>query len=239
MRRGVRAQGALVLSVMFGTWGGPALAQSPAPSPSPAAPASPAGPSPSFVPFGPSPSPSPAPPSPSPAPSASPVILEPSPSPVPTAPPTPPGPLPVDQIRYRERMALISLSTVVAAQKTYAALNYTLYDSMTCLMRPAQCIPGLADPTPVLDPGYQWTEPRLGYVLRFHPGPGVADPEIRSRRASPSSISSFAVTLIPQYPGLTGGRAFCGDSAGRMCFTSDGAAPPVRDGRCEPCKKLQ
>jgi hypothetical protein len=135
-------------------------------------------------------------------------------------------------------MALLSLSTVLAAQKTYAALNHSLYDSMMCLTRPAQCIPGLADPTPVLDPSYQWLEPRLGYVMRFHPGPGVADQEIRSRRASPSSITSFAVTLTPQYPGRTGGRAFCGDSGGRMCST-EGAVAPVRDGRCEPCKKLQ
>jgi hypothetical protein len=135
-------------------------------------------------------------------------------------------------------MALISLSTVVVAQKTYASMNSSLFDSMTCLMQPARCIPGLADPAPVLDPGYRWLEPRLGYLMRFHPGPPATPLDIRRAAASPSSIRSFAVTLTPEFPGLTGGRAFCGDSGGRMCFT-DGAPPPVMDGRCEPCRKLQ
>jgi len=173
-------------------------------------------------------------PPPAVAPSA-PVPAAPSPSP---SAPAPPAALTADKIRSRERMALVSLSTVVQAEKSYAAMNQALFDSMMCLMRPGECIPGLTDATPVLDPGYHWLEPRLGYVMRFHPGPGATPEEIRSSGASPSSIKSFAVTLTPEHPGLTGGRAFCGDSSGKMCFT-DGSAPPVKDGRCEPCKKLQ
>jgi hypothetical protein len=173
-----------------------------------------------------------APPSPTPAPEASPSAA--APGPAATA---PPAPLSADQIRSRERMALVSLSTVVMAQQSYSALNRNLFDSMACLMQPAECIPGQKDATPFLDPGYHWLEPRLGYTMRFHPGPAAAPDEIR-RGASPSSIKAFAVTLTPEHPGRTGGRAFCGDSAGRMCST-DGSAPPVKDGRCEPCKKLQ
>lgn len=153
------------------------------------------------------------------------------------APPLPPPPLTADQIRSRERLALISLSTVVQAQQSYAAMNQGLFDSITCLTRPDHCIPGQKDAAPVLDPGYHWLEPRLGYVMRFHPGPSAPSSQI-SRGASSSSIAAFAVTVTAEYPGRTGGRAFCADSAGRMCFT-DGGAPPVKDGRCEPCKKLQ
>jgi hypothetical protein len=40
-------------------------------------------------------------------------------------------------------------------------------------------------------------------------------------------------------PGRTGGRAFCGDTSGRMCMRADGREPPVKDGRCEPCRKLE
>lgn len=221
MVRSVRALCALV-SLVSCALAATASAQSPSPAPSSEAP-----------PF----------PSPNPSPTAVPSEATPAPPPAtlatPTPPPAPPAPLSVDQIKTRERMALLSVSTVVMAQKTYATLNRSLYDSMTCLMQPGRCIPGLAaDAAPVLDPGYQWLEPRLGYVMRFHPGPAAAPDEIRRNRASPSSIKSFAVTMVPQYPGRTGGRAFCGDSGGRMCYT-DGAPPPVRDGRCEPCSKLQ
>lgn len=218
MVRSVRALCALV-SLVSCALAATASAQSPSPAPSSEAP-----------PF----------PSPNPSPTAVPSEATPAPPPATLATPTaPPAPLSVDQIKTRERMALLSVSTVVMAQKTYATLNRSLYDSMTCLMQPGRCIPGLAaDAAPVLDPGYQWLEPRLGYVMRFHPGPAAAPDEIRRNRASPSSIKSFAVTVVPQYPGRTGGRAFCGDSGGRMCYT-DGAPPPVRDGRCEPCSKLQ
>ena len=161
----------------------------------------------------------------------------PAPVSAPAPPPTPPPQLTADQIRARERMALVSLSTVVQAQQSYAALNQGLFDSITCLMQPGQCIPGQKDATPVLDPGYHWLEPRLGYVMRIHPGPAASPDQVR-RGASPTSTVTFAATVTPEYPGRTGGRAFCADSAGRMCFT-DGSAPPVKDGRCEPCKKLQ
>jgi hypothetical protein len=156
--------------------------------------------------------------------------------PAPTTPSTPPATLTPDQVRIRERMALVSLSTVLQAQRSYAAMNNKLFDSMACLMQPSACIPGLDDAAPVLDPGYKWTEPRLGYVLRFHPGP-AATPQAIQGKASPTSLAAFAVTLTPEAFTATA-RAFCGDSAGRMCV-GVGAPAPVKDGRCEPCKKLQ
>jgi hypothetical protein len=170
-----------------------------------------------------------------PAPAQEPVAPAPVSAPAPS--PTPPPQLTADQIRSRERMALISLSTMVQAQQSYAGMNQGLFDSITCLTQPQQCIPGQKDSAPVLDPGYHWLEPRLGYVMRFHPGPAAPPDRVRGG-ASASSIVAFAVTITPEHPGRTGGRAFCGDSAGRMCFTT-GSAPPVKDGRCDPCKKLQ
>jgi hypothetical protein len=161
-----------------------------------------------------------------------------SPTAAASPPAAPPAPLTADQIRSRERLALVSLSTVLLAQRTYAGMNGSFFDSMTCLMQPGECLPGQKDAAPLIDPGYHWLEPRLGYVMRFHPGPGATPDEISKSGASPSSIKAYAVTLTPEHPGLTGGRAFCGDSSGKMCFT-DGAPPPVKDGRCEPCKKLQ
>lgn len=143
-----------------------------------------------------------------------------------------------DRLRTRERMALVTLSSIVQAERTYAAMNGMLFDGMTCLMKPHECIPGQADAAPVLDPSYNWLEPRLGYALRFHPGPSASPDEIRRGPSSASSIKAFAVTLTPELPEMAGARGFCGDSAGRMCM-STGGTPPVRDGRCDPCKKLQ
>jgi hypothetical protein len=52
------------------------------------------------------------------------------------------------------------------------------------------------------------------------------------------NLKAFAYTATPVRPGQTGQRGFCGDSGGRLCVTPDGSEPPVKDGRCEPCKKL-
>lgn len=170
----------------------------------------------------------------------------PSPSPAPDATPAPPSPEPVEtplspeKMKERERNVLLTVSTVLLGERTYASSNGSFFDEIACLTNPGSCIPGFApDGAPFLDPTYSWLEPRLGYVRKFHPGP-KADPEaIAKARASPSSLRAFAFTATPKKPGVTGGRAFCGDSGGRMCMTPDGREPPVRDGRCDPCQKLQ
>jgi hypothetical protein len=38
----------------------------------------------------------------------------------------------------------------------------------------------------------------------------------------------------PASQGITGVRAFCGDSTGRICFTADGSEPEVVNGSCSP-----
>ena len=111
---------------------------------------------------------------------------------------------------------------------------------ISCLTAPEKCIPGFAaDGAPFLDPSYAWLEPRLGYARKFHPGAPADPAAIAKARASPSSLRAFAFTATPLTPGVTGGRAFCGDSGGRLCMTADGREPPVKDGRCDPCQKIQ
>jgi hypothetical protein len=149
-------------------------------------------------------------------------------------------PLSPEKIKERERNVLLTVSTVLLGQRTYASANGGFFDEMVCLMKPESCIPGLgADAAPFLDPTYAWLEPRLGYVRRFHPGPKAAADAIAKAKASPSSLQTFAFTATPLKAGVTGGRAFCGDSGGRMCMTADGSEPPVKNGRCDPCQKLQ
>ncbi len=143
-------------------------------------------------------------------------------------------------MRARENMAIIAVRTVVVAQRGYAAANHSFYDQIPCLMRPWDCIPG-HDPeaAPFLDPTYDWLAPRLGYSWKFYPGGVPTSEEIATVNASPTSLRSFAFTGTPLKAGETGTRGFCGDSAGNMCVTKDGSEPPVKNGRCDPCKKLE
>jgi hypothetical protein len=156
------------------------------------------------------------------------------------APEAPEVPLTPQQIKDRERNVLLTVSTVLLGQRTYASYNASFFDEIACVTNPAACIPGFApDGAPFLDPTYAWLEPRLGYARKFHPGQKVDPETIAKAKASPSSLRAFAFTATPVKPGVTGGRAFCGDSGGRMCMTADGREPPVKDGRCDPCQKLQ
>jgi hypothetical protein len=152
----------------------------------------------------------------------------------------PPEAASADEIKSRERMVLLGISTVLMAEKMYAAANGSYYGEIKCLTRPSDCIPG-HDPNAAtfLDPTYDWLDTRLGYVRKFYAGPTVPEDLIKRQRAAPASFASFAFTATPAKPGVTGRRAFCADSTGKICFSPDGREPPVRNGRCDPCKRLE
>jgi hypothetical protein len=53
---------------------------------------------------------------------------------------------------------------------------------------------------------------------------------------------SFAYTAVPEAPGETGIRGFCGDSTALICFTLDGREPGVTpEGKCDlsTCQELR
>src|SRR5262245_50664932 len=139
-------------------------------------------------------------------------MQEPAPAPSPAAQATPEPvetPLSPEKMKERERNVLLTVSTVLLGQRTYASYNASFFDEIACLTNPASCIPGFAsDGAPFLDPTYAWLEPRLGYARKFHPGPKVAPEAIAKAKASPSSLHAFAFTATPVKPGVTGGRAF-------------------------------
>ena len=155
--------------------------------------------------------------------------------------PPPPGKPDPEEIRARERMVILEVRTIVMAAKGYAKANRNFVDELRCLGRPEECIPDYPRDAPAfIDPTYDFLRTWLGYERKFHPGPRASEAEIQAARASATSLRSFAYTAVPEMPGETGFRAFCGDSAGRMCFTADGSAPEVKDGRCQKsCKELK
>lgn len=149
--------------------------------------------------------------------------------------------LDAETLRARDRMALLDVRTVLTAARDFAGWNGGYFRELRCLTRPESCLPAFpADRAAFLDPTHDWLATRLGYVRRFHPGPPV-DEGVRIRaQSSPGSLRSFAFTLVPERPGETGLRAFCGDASGKLCAIVSGAEPPVKDGRCgPPCKELK
>jgi hypothetical protein len=145
-----------------------------------------------------------------------------------------------EELKARERHAILNVRTVAMAGKTYAAANGSLFGELVCLKDPASCgTPWPSDSPFPLDPSYEWEGVKLGYLRRFHPGPRAGDEEARRAGAAAGSLKAFAYTAAPERPGETGLRSFCGDTSGRLCVAKDGREPPVKDGRCDPCQKLE
>lgn len=166
--------------------------------------------------------------------------VAPCPLPAQETPAATPRPLDADAVRQIERNVMIWISTIVSAQKTYALANGGFFDEIRCLQQPSECIAGFAaDAAPFLDPSYDWLAPTLGYSRKFHAGPAAGAADVARRNASASSLKAFAFSAAPLQRGAPVMRGFCGDSGGRLCVTPDGTEPPVKEGRCEPCRKLQ
>lgn len=162
------------------------------------------------------------------------------PTPAPPAAPQAAEKLSPAELKSRERAVLLVVQTVLMAERTYAAANGSYFDVPRCLARPWECIPAYpGDGASFLDPTYDWLEPHLGHVPRFHPGPQPSPEELGRDKASRTSLKAYAFTITPLRPGETGLRAFCGDSRGRLCVEEKGHEPPVKNGLCEPCKKLE
>jgi hypothetical protein len=178
----------------------------------------------------------PASPVPTPAPPTAPT---PSPEAAPTAAPPPARPMSAEVARTLERNVLLVAQTVMAAERMYAAANHGFFDSLRCLGAPWECIPGFsAEAAPFLDASYDSLEPRLGYARAFHPGPAATPEEIRAANASPTSLKAYAFTLTPQRTEW-GLRSFCADSKGRLCARADSLEATVKNGLCDPCRKLE
>lgn len=128
------------------------------------------------------------------------------------------------------------MRTVISAAAAYAGANGGFYDTLDCLAEPSRCIPGYPVTAPTfLDPHLASLAAKSGYRRSFHAGPPAPPDDVRRLKASRSSLTSFAYVAVPSVPPRgSGGSA--GTRSGRMCFTADGATPPVKDGLCgEPC----
>lgn len=143
------------------------------------------------------------------------------------------------RISQNEFVLLGDMRILVAAEAAYARANAGFFDGdLTCLRRPAQCIPGYRANTASILPE-ELLSTRCGYVRTLHLGPAASHLPVTASR---SSVTSYAYSASPVEPGRSGVRGFCADSSGTFCFTLDGTAPSVRpDGMCDlsKCTKLE
>jgi hypothetical protein len=123
------------------------------------------------------------------------------------------------------------IRTVLSAEIAFSTANGEYFDTPECLQTPSRCIPGYQGPQ-FLDATTVWVGTAKGYVRTFHPGPPAPADVVAQGKVSPRSVTSFAYVTIPKEPNSTGVRCFCGDSTGLMTYTTDGSAPPVKDGAC-------
>lgn len=143
-----------------------------------------------------------------------------------------------DRVRANETTALADIRTVITSETAYAYANGGLFDNLDCLEAPSRCLPKYAVGAPQFLFGEPLMGSRAGYRRTFIPGPAATKDQIKKAKGSPSSLTAFAITAVPDKPGESGLRAFCGDATGRICVNDDGDAPPTEDGRCsDPCRE--
>lgn len=141
------------------------------------------------------------------------------------------------RISANESSAIGDVRTVISAQFAYQSANNGYFDTPECLANPSACLRDYTGPE-FVSASLALASTKSGYRRTFVPGP-PAPAEALQQGASPSSLQSFAYLAVPESPGRTGVRAFCGDSSGRLCSTNDGTAPSVVDGMCSlSCETL-
>jgi len=140
------------------------------------------------------------------------------------------------RVSANESSAIGNIRTLLSAESLLARYNQGFYVPAECLFTPTLCLPSYAGGA-LLPRGAFASAQVDGYLWQLHPGTRVSANEIRRTGASPQSLQSVAVTMMPFGPGQTGIRAFCGDSSGQLCEAPDGKVT-VDAGRCTGCKPL-
>jgi hypothetical protein len=111
-----------------------------------------------------------------------------------------------------------NVRTVISAEAAYQSASGGYYDLPACLYAPAPCLGASAPATPFLSQeSTVFDTPKMGYVLRFHPGRAAT--AAGATTVSASAIESYAVTAEPVSTS-TGIRTFCGDASGIVCAMS-------------------
>jgi type II secretory pathway pseudopilin PulG len=119
-----------------------------------------------------------------------------------------------------EAVAIGALRAISSGEAAYAVANGGYYDSQECLVTPSNCLSGFRD-TPFLAEEYR---AKSGYHFELA---GTPAPDLRDRKTSRTSLSSFVAMATPLSPS-TGTRMFCLDDSGVIRWRrAQGAVPPA------------
>lgn len=131
-------------------------------------------------------------------------------------------------IRRNERLIVSRMRSIANAEAAYASVNGGAFDTLACLQSPASCLPNYPEGSPSYLPGGVPSEQAAGYRGRFYPGERIH--AARDAGISPSSVTAWAYAAVPSR--RSGKRAFCVDSTGRVCTTTNRRAPKVLNTAC-------
>lgn len=141
------------------------------------------------------------------------------------------------RVSANEAATIGDIRTLISAEAAYQSVSGGYYGTPACLARPSECLPAYGGPT-FLDPALASATMKNGYRRTFHPGVPIAGAD--GTPAPAKGLETFAYVAVPESKNQTGVRGFCGDSSGRICFTTDGSGPDVVDGACAPgCPDLR
>ena len=145
------------------------------------------------------------------------------------------------RVAANEAATIGDIRTVISAQAAYQSANAGYYDgSLPCLYLPSSgCIPNYPSSAPTfLDSQLANTLAKSGYQRDFQSGPTAA-PLGPANSATSTNVFVYAASASSQ--NQTGVRAFAGDSAGVICYTSNGAAITYTSGTVDmtTCTTLQ
>ena len=142
------------------------------------------------------------------------------------------------RVSANEAATIGDIRTVISAEAAYQSASGGYYGTPECLAAPTTCLPAYSGPT-FVDPDLASATVKNGYRRTFHPGAPIAA-GAGGTPAPANSLETFAYVAVPASKNQTGVRGFCGDSSGRICFTTDGSAPAVVAGACDPgCRDLR
>jgi type IV pilus assembly protein PilA len=136
------------------------------------------------------------------------------------------------RVSANESATIGDVRTVISAEAAYQSASGGFYGPPECLARPSECLPAYDGPT-FLDRELASATVKSGYRRTFHPGPAASPAAAAGAPPATRALESFAYVAVPETPGKTGRRAFCGDASGRVCAVSDGAIDAGR-GECPP-----
>ena len=140
------------------------------------------------------------------------------------------------RVAANEAATIGDIRTVISAEAAYQSATGGDYGAAGMPGRsPRRACPRYSGPAFLDAELASAADVKNGYRRTFHRGSAdLRSLEAPGRAGSARGLRTFAYVAVPETTGKTGVRGFCGDSTGRICFTTTGRPRSVVGGACEP-----